>query len=359
MIVTGYPGFDRTAQAAADLRARVAEYAFQAAGGKRSDSYVGLGVDARRAVDMRAELTRRDGLMTLAERAQARATHTQVLLTRMQDIAKDFIGKANGLVGLYAETGPLVAQSAQAALQEVVGMLGESFEGNFVFGGENTHKPPIVEPEQIFATDMFTQIRNAVQTLNAGNGMAIAASTRAIAMDDSAVANPVFSEHARQAKLALITDSRRAVPIEEGVTVEIGMFVNRNAAAVSTHPDTTGSWSRDLLRGLMTLASIRPEETQQGAGYIHVVQSALGAFRSCLQGLTEEAGALGAQQARIEAAKVRHEEVSVQVEIQLGKVEHVELAEAITRATATRSLLEASYRSMSMLADLSLARFLR
>jgi flagellin-like hook-associated protein FlgL len=212
---------------------------------------------------------------------------------------------------------------------------------------------------------MFLQIQAAVQGLptpaSAAAGLAAATTVKGLVMADAGTPR-VFSAHVTAVKAGLRTDSRQSVPIEEGVAVEVGLYAYRNATtptSTTAWPDTTGSWQGDVLRGLMILGNFRADEASKGEGFTEMVRTVISSLRSGLSAVTEEAGALGSSQQRLEAARKRHQDIGGQVEIQLGKVEHVELGEAITRATSTKSQLEASYRSMSMLSGLSLANFLR
>jgi flagellin-like hook-associated protein FlgL len=357
MAITGYPAFDRTAAVAASLRNRMAEEARQAAGGRRADGYAGLGGDARRAVDLRAELARRESLSLVAERGEVRAAHTQTVLKRLTAIATEMSGRANGLLGMDPANATLMASSARNALREVAGLLNERFEGEAVFGGSDLDASPI--PGAIETSGMVTGIADLVQGLAPGQGAAIRAQIRTLAASNEPGVTP-FSERATQSALGLIEDRRRAVPVEDGLTVEIGLLPNRNAAAAqSDAPDSTGSWARDLLGGLATIAALGPNQAGMGDDFAEVVRGAIGALRAGLEGVTAEAGALGAAESRLSAARKRHEEVASQVELQLAGVEEVDLAEAITRLQSTRTQLEASYRSLSMLGGLSLSNFLR
>jgi flagellin-like hook-associated protein FlgL len=358
MMITGFPAFDRTAQAASDLRAKLAEQGAQAATGQRAGGYAGLGADARRAIDLRSELSRHEELSRGIARGLARADLTQTVLTRLADIATEIVGRGNTLLGMDAGNADLLAQSARTALEEVGGLLNTRHEGEALFGGADLQADPVKGP--IAQSGMYAQIRAAVLSLTPASGAAVLAATQAAAMDDSAAVSP-FSDYANAAATAPAgSDPRRAVPVEQGVTVPIGLYANRNgAAAPSDTAAQTGSWSRDLIRGLAIIANLTSTQAKQGAAYTTLVQGALGALRSAVSGVTAEAGALGSNQARLSVAQRRHEEIGGQVERQLGEVEGIDLAEAITRAQATRTQLEASYRSLSMLGGMSLANFLR
>jgi flagellar hook-associated protein 3 FlgL len=357
MSITGFPGFDRAAVTAATLRLRLADLTRQTASGQRADSYAGLGTDARRAIDLRAELQRREGLASSAARGEAFAEAGQLVLDRLGKVAIDMVGRANGMLGVDSANVPALAQTARNALKQVVGLLGERFEGAALFGGTDLEGSPIVAPDAFESTGFFTRIRDAVQGLTATGGQAVLEATLAVAKSDDAAVSP-FSAHGNAAAQGLVEDPRRAVPVEDGVKVEIGLYANRNAA-MAPGAEATGSWARDLLHGLSVLANLGPGQAAQGEGFRTLVQGAITSLRSGLSGVTEEASALGGAQERLASARTLNAEMAGQVEAQLGQVEQVDIAEAITRLQATQLQLQASYSSLAMLGDLSLTQFLR
>jgi len=357
MDVTGFPALDRTVTLASELRARLADQTRQSGSGQRSDTYAGLGADARRAIDLRSEMARQDSLSRAAERAGSRATATQTVLTRMTEIASDLASKSSALLGSSgADNAAMMAQSARTALREVASLLNEQFEGESLFGGADLDGTPV--PGDIEDSGLFKQIASTLQGMTSGSGAATRAALRDLGASNDAAITP-FSERATAGALGEIDDPRRSVPVEQGVTVEIGMYANRNAAArPSTAADSTGSWSRDLLYGLSVIANLGTDQAALGDDFTEVVQGAIGALRAGLSGLTEEAGALGTVEARLTSTRAHHDEVSSQLEEQLAGVEGVDVAEAISRAQATQTQLEASYRCLSMLTDMSLSKYL-
>jgi flagellin-like hook-associated protein FlgL len=203
---------------------------------------------------------------------------------------------------------------------------------------------------------MAAQIAAAVAGLGGGNAAAVAAATKAAAMDDTVGVTPFSAFLSDPATGG--AEPPRAIPTADGERVEYGVLANRNARAVSAG-ETTGSWTRDLLRGLATLAALDPAQAQLGQDFTDLVGTAREGLRSAAGALAVEQGALGQVEARLEAARVRHEEASAVLAGQLAAVEEVDMAETLTRLQATRSQLEASYRAIASLGGLTLAQFLR
>lgn len=356
MAISGFPALDRTTTAAVLLRSRLTELTRQTASGQRSESYAGLGSDARRAIDLRSEIARHASLSRAAEQGQARATMTQTALKRMVTIATEFAGTANGMLGSNTANSGRLAQSARSALQEVAGLLNERYAGESLFGGNDLSGSPI--PGDIAQSGLFTGVRDALRGMGDGDGPALRETIRQLGASNDPAITP-FSTHATAAATGAIEDARRSVPTDNGLTVEIGLYANRNAAAApSTSPDSTGSWSRDLLYGLSVLANLGPDQAAHEADFDQVLRGAVGALRAGLDSVAEEAGALGTTENRLDGLRVRHEDVSTQLSLQLSSIEEVDLAEAISLAQATQTQLEASYRSLAMLGNLSLTKFI-
>lgn len=74
--------------------------------------------------------------------------------------------------------------------------------------------------------------------------------------------------------------------------------------------------------------------------------------------LHEEIGELGVKQTQLQELTTRQKDFMTTLDIQIGDVEDVDMAEAISRLTFTQTSLEASYRMLSATRDMSLANFL-
>ena len=106
------------------------------------------------------------------------------------------------------------------------------------------------------------------------------------------------------------------------------------------------------------LANLDADQAKNTEAYGQVVKGAVGALKAALSGVGQEAASLGTAEQRLMQTRLRHDEVANQIEQQLATVEDVDIAEAITRAQAMQTQLEASYRCLSMLSGLSLTKFL-
>jgi flagellin-like hook-associated protein FlgL len=340
---------------AAALRARLDVLTRQVSDGRKGPGYGDIAPEARRAVDLRADIARRETWQGTISRALARTEVTQKALGRLSDIATQFYTEAIRMDGTSGARISAVAAQARAAIEEVANLLNERHAGEYIFGGSDSANPPVPDPRGIATGGMASGIAVAVASLGGGNAPAVLAVTRAAAQSDAPGTTPFSAFHSDPAQG--LGEPRRAVPAADGERVAYGVFANRNAAATS-EGDTTGSWARDILRGLATFAALDPAQAQLGADFTDLVASVRDGMRSAIDALGEERGALGAVEQRLEATARRHSEVSVALTGQLAGIEEVDMAETISRLQATQTQLEASYRAISLVSGLTLTRFL-
>lgn len=337
------------------LRIRLDTLTRQVADGRKGPGYGDIAPEARRAIDLRADMARRETWQGTIDRALARTTVVQGALARLTDIASRFYQQSIKIDGTSAELISAVAAEARSAMAEVAALLNERHAGDYIFGGSDTENPPVPDAQGIANSGMATDIAAAVAGLSAGNAGAVAAATLAAATSDTTGTTP-FSTFLSDPAQGL-AEARRAVPAAEGERVAYGIFANRNAAAASTG-ETTGSWSRDILRGLATLAALDPAQAQLGTDFTDLVTTVRDGLRSAIDALGVEAGALGATEERLGAIAQRHQDVTITLTTQLAAIEEVDMAETISRLDATKIQLEASYRAIAMVSGLRLTDYL-
>lgn len=328
----------------------------QQADGMKGVVYGDIAPDAKRAIDLRGEIARRDAYTDAVDRTLGRTAATQVVLGRLFDIATEFFGQAQSVGRQDPARIGSIAEAAKSALAEVAGLLNEQQAGEYLFGGSDSANPPVPSAETIASGGMASAIATAIAGLDSTNGSAIAATTLGIASDTSAGISP-FSAFLEDPTLGG-GETRRAVPTGDGQRVEWGLFANRNAAATSAG-ETTGGWARDLMRGLASLAALTPGSTDAGDGFDALMSSLRLGLKTTTDGIAAEQGALGTVESRLETIKTKHQDLSVALETQRAGAEEVGLAETISRLQDMQTRLQASWRVLDMVSGLSLTNFLR
>jgi flagellin-like hook-associated protein FlgL len=231
---------------AAQLRGRLDVLTRQAADGRRDERYGDIASEARRAVDLRAGIARREAYGATIERALGRTAAAQGALGRIATIAQDFLTKATGLNGTNAAQTAAVAQAARQAMAQVAGLLNETHEGEYLFAGSDSANPPIADPQGIASGGMATQIAAAVAGLGGGNAAAVAAATKAAAMDDTAGITPFSAFLSDPATGG--AEAPHAVPAADGARRSRGGGHGRDADAAAGDADAArGELPRDRL----------------------------------------------------------------------------------------------------------------
>lgn len=337
------------------LRDRVSKLGEQVSTGRKGSSYASLNTDAPRSMDLRGEIARRETYQNTIGRTLAKVQITQDVLDRIGAIAERFTANAAKLMGAAKpEEIQIQAGQAKAALVEVANLLNERYGGDYIFGGSNTEEPPLPNPQGIMTSGMVSGIATAVASLTSTNSATVLANTKALAQSNTAGVTP-FSAFLSTGAGA--TEGRRNLLGSDNELIEYGIAANRNGAVVSSG-ETTGSWARDLLRGLASIAGLTPEKSQLGDGYTTFITTVQQGLKSSVNALALERGALGVVEARMESIRTLHESVTLSLTLQVSEIEEVDMAKTITSFQATQSQLEASYRAMAIAQQLSLTRFL-
>jgi flagellin-like hook-associated protein FlgL len=345
----------RIDQNASILRERLTLLGEQVSTGRKGSSYAVLDTDAPKSMDLRGEITRRGAYQSAISQTLSKIQVTQDVLDQIAAIADKFAADTAKLLGATKpEAIQIQAGQARAALKEVANLLNEKFNGDFLFGGSNAHQPPIPDPDNILTSGMATGIATEVASLTPTNAATVLANTKALAQSDVLGVTP-FSVFISTGPGA--TEGRRNVLSGDGQRIDYGLFANRNGSVISSG-ETTGSWARDLMRGLASIAALTPGQSQLGQGYTDLVTTVQQGLKSAVSALALERGSLGVVEESIQSKSDLHERVTLTLTLQVSDVEEVDMAKTITSFQATQTQLEASYRAIAIAQQLSLTRFL-
>jgi len=337
------------------LRERLTSLGEQVSTGRKGSSYAALNTDAPKSMDLRGEISRREAYKNTIQQTLSKVQVTQDVLDRIGAIAEKFTANTAKLLGATKpEEIQIQAGQARAALVEVANLLNERYNGEYVFGGSDTFQPPIPDPDGILTSGMASGIATQVASLTSANAVTVLANTKVLAQSNAAGVT-LFSVFLSTGAGA--TEGRRNLLSSDNERIEYGIAANRNGSVVSSG-ETTGSWARDLLRGLASIAALTPEKSQLGEGYNTFITTVQQGLKSSVNALALERGALGVVEGRMESVRAFHESVTLSLTLQVSTIEEVDMAKTITSFQATQTQLEASYRSMSIAQQLSLTRFL-
>jgi flagellin-like hook-associated protein FlgL len=340
---------------ATQLRDRITVLGEQISTGRKGKTYAALGADTPKAIDLRGEISRRETYQTTINQTLSKISVSQNILDRIGAIAQKFTANTAKLLGAARpEEIQVQAAQAEAAMVEVATLLNEQLNGEYLFGGSDSRNPPIPNPQTITTTGMGAAIKTQVASLNGSNVTSVTNATKTLAQSNAVGTTP-FSVFLSTGSGA--TEARVSILGNDNDRVAYGIHANRNAAIVSTG-DTTGSWARDLLRGLASIAGLTPDKAQLGNDYTTFVTTVRKGLESAVDALALERGSLGLTETRLQSMASLQESIGTSLTLQLSNLEEVDMAKTITSFQTTQSQLEASYRALAISQQLSLTRFL-
>lgn len=299
------------------IRDQLAVATQQMATGKVASSYAGLGAGGRTSLNLTPQIAQLQTWSSNIDSATARLGVTQSALTSITSIASTFLAKAATLNGLTPGVTTSVAAQAKTALVQVAQLLNSKVGDTYVFAGQDTANPPVPDTT---------------------------AATLIPALLGSDTATPPFS--------ATLGAAVPTVQTGPGERAPVGVLANRNTLSVSAAP-STGSYMRDIMRALATLAN-----TTDGLGLQATAADTSTRLQSAISAASSEGGALGDVQAGLAARKTALTETQTTLSAQVSSVENVDLAATLTRVTQLQTQLQASYQLIAGVRDLTLSKYI-
>lgn len=358
-IVASYAFTSRLVDRALSVKGRLDKLTTQASTGRVGDTFGDLGDGARLSADLRADMARRQGYVRAIEAADARITASQSVLARISVIAQDVAAKALTMVTTQANSVAAVAEQARQGLEELAGLVNTRVGGAYLFGGTDVANPPIPAGQTILATPWFFQIRASVTALATGTGATVLADTLAIAGSDASGTTPFSAFLSTLAPAGGLNEARVGLPDADGSRIVYGVRANSNAAAISpATPPTTGSYMRDIMRGLGVLASLGVAQTAIEPDFATVANEIAQSLTSAAKTLEQDRAALGVAQQRLAATSETHTTLIQAFTRQVSGVEDVAMEETLSRLQLVRTQLESNYQLIAAIRDYTLARFL-
>lgn len=347
MNIGDYGPLGNAIQGSAQVRTQLERLTAQAASGHVADSYAGLGSTARTALDLQPQLAQLRTQQAAVDAVTGRLNVTQTALTRINAVASNLNAQIASLNNVTPSQIDSVALSARSALQQVASLLNSTDGATYVFAGSDSGNPPVPDAAHVLTSPFVTQIAAAVAGLGPNGAAATVATTLAVAQSD-APGTTLFAGPPGTAP---------TLTLGEGAPTQVGVLANANTLVVSGGSSTTGSYIRDILRSLATLASVSSGQANL-AGFVTLAQDTRTSLSGAIGALGTEAGALGDRQSALKAVQTEAADTSTALAAQLSSVTDVDMARTLSELSQTQTQLNASYKLISEVSQLSLVRFL-
>lgn len=339
----GVPGtLGRLVADSSTIKIRLDKVTQQAATGLVSQTYGGLDGTAQQSLDLRPQLASVDVLTRNITSAATKIDMSSQVMDQLQQIASTFF---SGTVGMSSQTSQEIdtmASQASAALSQVQGLLNTKVGDTYLFAGQDSANEPV--PDANFNT-YVQSIKNAVGGLAIVGGTATAAATLA-----AATATSPFS--------ATLGTSRQAVTVGFGVTASVGVVAGQDTYVAQAGADTTGSYVRDLVRSLATIASLNSSQASLDPAFATLINDTRTSLGKQIAVINNENAGLGESRQLLDMNQTALTDTQQVLTLQLSNVENVDAASTAASLSQAQTQLQISYKLISSMQDLSLVHYL-
>ncbi len=325
---------------------QVDDLTLETSSGLRSQTYGGLGAEAGVSLDLRPQMAEIGAWQQNISSAGTALDTTQSVLGQLHGIASTFSADAIG-ADLQTGTGvSALAGQAQQALAQVEGLLNTQQNGAYAFSGTQSQTAPI---DASALSGFASSVAGIVAGLSTGSSASSVMSSAISAGSTAAFTWPGLS-------VSGTTPAALGVPVGRNTTLSVGFVAGRNSFAPPAGGGT-GSYVRDLVTGLAALAGL--SGTTAGSG---TLQSFGASVSSLLTGTadtigTEEAG-FGGVQDQAGSQGTALSDTLTSLTRQVSSVEDTDMTSTATALSQVQTQLEASYKLIAALSNLSLVAYL-
>ena len=330
------------ARDSAAVRQRMDVLIQQAATGRTAETYAGLGARATISIDLRPGLERINTYANNISQADTRLGITGTALQQLSNIASSFAAQTINMSAQTSTAVNSIAVQAGMALQQVQTLLNSEVGGHYLFAGQDSANQPVPDPQfQAFVA----AVKTPVAALSATNAAATTAATLTAANGASITS-------------VTLGTARVRVQLGDGADLPSGVLAGQNAYAVQTASSSTGSYVKDLVRSLATLAAMSSGQAALGAGFTSFVTDIGSSLQGVVAALGTEMAGVGQEQIGLKDQKASLSDVATALSAQLSSVEDVDMAATATALSAVQTQLQASYRLISNMQNMSLVGYL-
>jgi flagellar hook-associated protein 3 FlgL len=325
----------------------------QSSTGLLSQTYSGLGAGAAQTVlSLAPQIASANAQIAAINATVGPMTVQQNALTQISSLTSGIVSQLSSLSTLDSAGATTVTQAAQQAFVQVATLLDTQDGDVYVFGGQDSGEPPVPDPQAIASSGFYTQIQSAVANL-AGNGAAATTSAVLGIAGSNAAGTTPFS-----AGLTAAT-GLPGLTLGNGQQVTTGIAANSNGFVTTPGAGTTstGSYMRDILAGLASIASLTPAQIG-GAGFQSFLQSTETSMRNANDSLNQDAGVLGNTQTELATQATQLGATVTALTSQVSNADSVDAAATITQISTVQTALQSSYQLIAGMKSLNLAYYL-
>lgn len=326
----------------------------QVSSGRKAETFSGLGEGVRYSLNLRQSRQSTEAFINTNLTTDIRMQQMQAALERIKDIANDV--KITAFAGVSSASTPAaqgnftIRTTARGAVAEISQLLNSQIDGFYLFAGRRTDAPPMIDPGDA-----------GVAGTPLGNAAAIAA---ALPLANDRTTGDAFYDgivgHLDGDTVGGVAGADPARYYDGEYAAEGGSLL---VARIDANTDIAyGTTGRDdsvakIMQALYAL-SVSELGSNSEEGYRQVALRAVADLEAGFNGIVEEIGDLGVKQTQLQQVTVRQQDFITTLDLQLGTIEDVDMSEALSKLSAAQTQLEASYRMIALMRELSITKYL-
>jgi flagellar hook-associated protein 3 FlgL len=276
----------------------------QVSTGKKSTRYAGYAPQVSALTSARAAMATAEAHVRVNKQLATRLDITDQQLTRVLESAQSV--RATVLSALSSNQAAGFAGALEADLKTAVSSLNTEFDGQYLFAGARGGQPPV-------------RVQKLSDLLPLASGQA------------------AFRNDALKSSLQ----------VADGVDLPYGQLADEIAAPLM-----------DSLRRLAQLDNVSPLQGPLTASQQTALQSELASLNTAISRIQDQQSVLGITSNQLDRFTISAQTRAEDLDVFVGDIENVDLAEALTRLNNDRTALEASYKVTGALSKLSLLNYI-
>ncbi len=262
---------------------------------------------------------------------RARTDVMDAALLSVTDSSRDVLTRLQSQLQDTAPQTAIIRDEARNQLEVVLQKLNTRFGDRYLFSGTDITNPPHDN-----ATGLNTNFAAQVATWMGGTPTVASVVTDANTFNDAALGYST----------TLSSAGSVTVRADEGTDIDYTVLANQEGI-------------RDVIRGLSIVANLQdPTTPAEQDNFWTIVNGAIELIDNGSRVIDDQIGILGNKSRQMEDLLVQHDESQGALEIFIGKVEDIDLADAATRFNSLELQLQASYQVTTTARQLSLVNFL-
>ena len=303
----------------------------QISSGEKASTYAGLGgADTITTISLQSSLSQINAYSSNISLLQGRTSVMDNALTSITTTSQQVVADLQGVT--QSDTDPGMANfnvEAQNALNQIQSALNSQYNGVQVFAGTDSATPPVASVATLNTnvTAVLANLYNGTQ-----NGATVLTNVQAITGTNAGYSASVGS----------------AGP----VTAQIDTNQTINYTVMANDPSL-----QQVMQGLSIIANLQYDPNHP-SDFWTVYNGAINMIKQGSTGVTSLDSKVGLVQDQLNTADTTHQATQTTLQTQLGSVDDVDVAQATTQLTLLQTQLQASYRVVSMVNQLSLVNFL-